>query len=91
MVPLASFETPLKARLRKLKESKEALNPPFGSDVGDGKVFSDARPRDRGRVRGWWLVPRAVVAHVSEEAAAESLQLGFLLLKIFSWLGCLGL
>ncbi|TYI05908.1 hypothetical protein ES332_A10G121500v1 [Gossypium tomentosum] len=29
MVPLASFETPLKARLRKLKESKEALNPPF--------------------------------------------------------------
>ncbi|XP_040960084.1 uncharacterized protein [Gossypium hirsutum] len=41
--------------------------------------------KTRGRVRGWWLGPRAVVAHVAEEAAAESLQLGFLLLKIFSW------
>ncbi|TYH02239.1 hypothetical protein ES288_A09G123700v1, partial [Gossypium darwinii] len=73
------------------KNRRRPSTPPFGSDVGDGKVFSDARPRDPGRVRGWWLVPRVVVAHVAEEAAAESLQLGFLLLKIFSWLGCLRL
>ncbi|TYG98503.1 hypothetical protein ES288_A10G121900v1 [Gossypium darwinii] len=91
MVPLASFETPLKARLRKLKESKEALNPPFWVRCRRWKsVLRRATTRSRSCQR-LVVVPRAVVAHVSEEAAAESLQLGFLLLKIFSWLGCLGL
>ncbi|TYI10117.1 hypothetical protein ES332_A09G119300v1 [Gossypium tomentosum] len=48
MVPLASFETPLKSRLPKLKESKEALNPPFW--VHEIQVVSEAG----GWCPEWW-------------------------------------